>query len=103
MIVKKLDIIIFLLNNSWYTMERYVHGKQEPYNDIPAWWYEGVARVFGGSEKTVKCFSVEAKAQLEDLLADKKFKNAKGVHSVEVRMEKEDAPVAMMRLLGAGG
>ena len=29
--------IIFLLNNSGYTIERYLHGKTRKYNDISNW------------------------------------------------------------------
>ena len=30
--------IIFLLNNSGYTIERYLHGEKRKYNDIVNWY-----------------------------------------------------------------
>ena len=30
--------IIFLLNNSGYTIERYLHGEKARYNDIVNWY-----------------------------------------------------------------
>ena len=30
--------IIFLLNNSGYTIERYLHGEKRKYNDISTWY-----------------------------------------------------------------
>ena len=30
--------IIFLLNNSGYTIERYLHGEKRKYNDITNWY-----------------------------------------------------------------
>ena len=30
--------IVFVLNNSGYTIERYLHGMDRKYNDISNWW-----------------------------------------------------------------
>ena len=30
--------IVFLLNNSGYTIERYIHGENAKYNDIRDWY-----------------------------------------------------------------
>jgi len=98
MITNKLNIIIFLINNSGYTMERWVHGMDANYNDIPDWRYSEVPLAFGGNEKTVKTYSVNTKAELEALLADKTFQSGKGVHLVDMRMLKEDAPLTLRML-----
>ena len=37
MIRHGLKPIIFVLNNSGYTIERYLHGKTRKYNDISNW------------------------------------------------------------------
>ena len=37
MLRSKLKPIIFVLNNSGYTIERYLHGKERKYNDISNW------------------------------------------------------------------
>ncbi len=37
MIHHRLNPIIFVLNNSGYTIERYLHGKTRKYNDISNW------------------------------------------------------------------
>jgi pyruvate decarboxylase len=98
MIANKLNIIIFLINNSGYTMERWVHGMEAHYNDIPNWRYTDVPLAFGGSEKTVKIYSVNTKTKLEALLADKLFQAGKGIHFVDMRMPKEDAPLTLRML-----
>lgn len=95
MITNKLDIIIFLINNSGYTMERWVHGMEAHYNDIPDWRYTDVPLAFGGSEKTVRTYSLNTKTELEALLMDKKFQAGKGVQFVDMRMPKEDAPLTL--------
>jgi pyruvate decarboxylase len=39
--------IIFLLNNSGYTIERYLHGETRKYNDITNWWVLCFIRLLG--------------------------------------------------------
>lgn len=95
MIANKLNIIIFLINNSGYTVERWVHGMEADYNDIPDWRYTDVPLAFGGSHKMVKTYSVNIKAELEAQLVDEIFQTGKGVHFVEMRMPKEDAPITL--------
>ncbi len=34
----ELKPIIFVLNNSGYTIERYLHGEKRKYNDITNWY-----------------------------------------------------------------
>jgi pyruvate decarboxylase len=98
MVANKLNVIIFLINNSGYTMERWVHGMEAHYNDIPDWRYTDIPLAFGGSEETVKTYSVNTKTDLEALLADKSFQAGKGVHFVDMRMPKEDAPLTLRML-----
>lgn len=38
MIRSNLKPIIFVLNNSGYTIERYLHGMDRKYNDISNWY-----------------------------------------------------------------
>ena len=42
-----LDITIFLINNSGYTIERAIHGPKQSYNDIPMWDYIAFAKSLG--------------------------------------------------------
>ncbi len=37
MLRQNLKPIIFLINNNGYTVERAIHGQNEPYNDIQMW------------------------------------------------------------------
>ena len=41
--------IIFLLNNSGYTIERYLHGEKRKYNDITNWSVSPLAWLGHGS------------------------------------------------------
>jgi pyruvate decarboxylase len=101
-IAKQLDVIVFLINNDGYTMERWVHGMDAAYNDVPAWRYGDVVGAFGGSGEAgeTKTYEVRTRGELEGLLADEGLSAGRGLHFVDMRMPKEDAPVAL-RLLCA--
>jgi len=101
MIAHKLNIIIFLINNSGYTIERWVHGMEASYNDIPNWRYADVPKTFGGTDMTAKSYIVDTVTQLEKLLADDSFQAGKGMHFVEMRMPKEDAPETLKMVCAA--
>lgn len=79
MIAQKLDIIIFLINNEGYTIERWVHGMEAKYNDIAEWRYADLPRTMGGTDQTVKSFVVRTKAELEALWNSDEFQKPTGM------------------------
>jgi pyruvate decarboxylase len=86
-------VISFIICNDGYTIERFIHGMEEAYNDVPTWKYKDLGTVFGGSEKTVKSYAVKTPTELEALLADEDFAiNRKCLRLVELYMGREDAP-----------
>ncbi|RDX49974.1 pyruvate decarboxylase [Lentinus brumalis] len=88
--------IIFVLNNSGYTIERYLHGKTRKYNDISNWKWTKLLDTLGGEEgKTSKSYTVRTKQELSDLLDDPTFAAAETIQLVEMIMEKHDAPRAL--------
>lgn len=48
---QNLKPIIFLINNNGYTVERAIHGQNQPYNDIQMWDYTSLPNLFGSEEK----------------------------------------------------
>ncbi|KAI1288999.1 thiamine pyrophosphate enzyme [Xylaria venustula] len=93
MIRHGLDIIIFVICNDGYTIERFIHGMDAAYNDVATWQYRDLGTVFGGSPQTVKSYAVHTPAELETLLADDDFAvNYHGLRLVELYMGREDAP-----------
>ena len=52
MIRHDLNVIIVILNNDGYTIERAIHGLKEKYNDVAAWRYLGAPSFFGAKEGT---------------------------------------------------
>lgn len=47
---ERLPAVIVLVNNDGYTVERAIHGAEQPYNDIATWNWELAPRMFGAPE-----------------------------------------------------
>ncbi|KAI0098862.1 thiamine pyrophosphate enzyme [Nemania sp. FL0031] len=92
MIKHDLDVIIFVICNDGYTIERFIHGMDATYNDVPTWKYRDLGTVFGGTPKTVQSYAVHTPAELDGLLADADFNDRHGLRLVELYMGREDAP-----------
>ncbi|KAI1135464.1 pyruvate decarboxylase [Hypoxylon sp. FL0543] len=95
MIRHKLNVILFVICNDGYTIERYIHGMEEKYNDIAAWRYKDLPAVFGADEDAAKSYVVKTRGELEALLVDKDFNDKKGLRFVELYMPREDAPSSL--------
>ncbi|KAG9559706.1 pyruvate decarboxylase, partial [Aureobasidium melanogenum] len=54
MIREKLNIIIVVINNDGYTIERVIHGRKQTYNDIASWRYLQALNMFGATEDEVE-------------------------------------------------
>ncbi|KAI0766453.1 pyruvate decarboxylase [Trametes elegans] len=96
MIHWKLKPIIFVLNNSGYTIERYLHGMKRKYNDISNWKWTQLLETLGGEEgKTCKSYTVRTKEELSNLLDNPAFANPEVIQLVELIMPQQDAPRAL--------
>jgi pyruvate decarboxylase len=101
MLKHKLDIIIILINNDGYTIERWVHGMRAAYNDIPMWRYADLPRVMGGDPSDHTTYTINTVEELESMWASNALKQPKGMHFVEMRMPKEDAPLSLKMVCGS--
>lgn len=84
--------VIFLLNNKGYTIERYIHGLEDAYNDVRDWDYSGLPAVLGGADRHVSV-TVDNEAQLEHAL-DVAQTSDKLVF-IELHLDALDAPAGM--------
>ncbi|MGD6888272.1 alpha-keto acid decarboxylase family protein [Bacillus mobilis] len=87
---QNLKPIIFLINNNGYTVERAIHGQNEPYNDIQMWDYTKLANVFGSEEKSLT-FRVENEIELTEVLTNITL-NKNQLIFIEVVMSQGDQP-----------
>ncbi|KAL5412277.1 hypothetical protein PMIN04_009926 [Paraphaeosphaeria minitans] len=90
-IKENLNVVIFLINNDGYTIERCIHGVDEKYNDVARWRYLEALSFFGG-DKGAYTATARTFGELGEVLADERLSNGEGVRMVEVFMGKEDAP-----------
>nr|WP_263314680.1 alpha-keto acid decarboxylase family protein [Mammaliicoccus sp. Marseille-Q6498] len=90
MIREDLKPVIFVVNNDGYTVERKIHGENQPYNDIHMWDYKLLPAVFGGKDK-VAVHDVETSADLDKVLLEIN-KSPNQMHFIEVKMDVSDAP-----------
>ncbi|KAH7180188.1 thiamine diphosphate-binding protein, partial [Fusarium sp. MPI-SDFR-AT-0072] len=99
---KRLDMIIFLINNDGYTIERLVHGKDAIYNDIAPWRYLEAPSCFGApNDGPYMTMTARASTwgELMEIISKDNFKYGSGLRMVEVIMGRVDAAVILKRLL----
>lgn len=89
MIRNDIKPIIFVINNDGYTVERLIHGIEEPYNDIRMWDYKALPKVFGGDNVAIH----EAKSSNELKQVFEEINDAPDqMHFTEVTMKWDDSP-----------
>jgi indolepyruvate decarboxylase len=82
---------IFVINNSGYTVERAVLGKDAKYNDVANWRYSELPNVFS-RDKKAETYVVQTSNELQEVLD----LPHSGFVFVEAVMDKYDAPVDLI-------
>ncbi|OJJ85603.1 alpha-keto acid decarboxylase family protein [Aspergillus glaucus CBS 516.65] len=90
----KLNPIIFVICNEGYTIERYIHGWEQSYNDIQEWDFVNLPPAFGAKDK-YKGYRVKTRDELNKLFADQEFASCPYLQLVEIHMPREDAPAPL--------
>ncbi|ETN40754.1 uncharacterized protein HMPREF1541_05034 [Cyphellophora europaea CBS 101466] len=100
-IKENLNLVLFLINNDGYTIERCIHGLNQGYNDVARWNYLLTPAAFGARDDT---FTATAKTwgDLEKVLVDERLVTSKGLRMVEIFMDREDAPAGpLLKMINA--
>jgi pyruvate decarboxylase len=100
----KLNVIVFLINNDGYTIERCIHGRNQAYNDVARWRYLKAAEFFGADQEgeyASRTWEIRTWGDLDSVLKDEQLVNGKGLRMVEVFMDRFDAPDVLLSLLNA--
>jgi indolepyruvate decarboxylase len=82
---------IFVINNSGYTVERAVLGKDAKYNDVANWRYSELPNVFSRDNKT-ETYVVQTSDELQQVLDV----SHSGMVFIESIMDKYDAPIDLI-------
>ncbi|OBT83801.1 hypothetical protein VE02_08662 [Pseudogymnoascus sp. 03VT05] len=102
MIRNRLDVIIFVINNDGYTIERLIHGMTESYNDVQPWRYLEAPSYFGAPKDDPQYPVTTSRAsnwgELGQIINDEKFQQGSGFNMVEIVMAREDGPDALKKL-----
>ncbi|RMZ90818.1 hypothetical protein DV736_g1951, partial [Chaetothyriales sp. CBS 134916] len=103
MIRNRLDVLIFIINNDGYTIERWIHGMHAGYNDVQPWRYLQAANYFGAPlndpDYPVITRTARTWGEMHAVLEDKAVQDGKGLKLVEVFMVKDDAPDPLKKLV----
>ncbi|TVY42973.1 Pyruvate decarboxylase [Lachnellula occidentalis] len=91
-----LKVTIFVVCNDGFTIERFIHGVDAEYNDIAAWNFKDIIKVFGAKDGSYKTFQVKTKDQVNKLFADETFNAAEVLQFVELYIPRDDAPRALI-------
>ncbi|KAJ3912863.1 thiamine diphosphate-binding protein [Lentinula edodes] len=98
MLREGLKPIIFLLNNSGYTIERAIRGENRKYNDIVNWGWPHLMKALGDVDGTrTKSYVTNTKAEFDALLNDAEFSDGAGtvMQFVEIGLRMLDAPASL--------
>ena len=84
-------------DNDGYTIERFIHGWKDSYNDVQPWKYKDLPAAFGAPKDKVLTYRVESKMQVDHLFLDKEFSSGETdkLRFVELVMPWDDAPAAL--------
>lgn len=67
----------FVICNDGYTIERYIHGWEESYNDIQPWKFVDIPSTFGGQQGQYQTHQVRTRKELLDLFSNEHFSSNK--------------------------
>ncbi|KAM0424936.1 hypothetical protein ACHAPT_009737 [Fusarium lateritium] len=86
-----LNVVVFLINNDGYTIERCIHGRNQEYNDVAPWRYLQAPSFFGAKETT---FTGSARTwrELKEVLEHEGLTKGKELRMVEIVLDREDCP-----------
>jgi pyruvate decarboxylase len=101
MIREKLNVIIFVINNGGYTIERAIHGRTQKYNDVAIWRHTQATSFFGADESHAvnNNFVARSWSDLEQILENENIRRGSGVRLVEVFMERDDVTGILLPLM----
>ncbi|KPI34820.1 Pyruvate decarboxylase [Cyphellophora attinorum] len=98
----RLDMIIIIINNDGYTIERHIHGMYAQYNDVQPWRYLEAPNFFGANlDDPTYPITLRKGTTWGDIIQafeDPAVRSGKGLIMIEVVMAKEDAPETLKNL-----
>ena len=94
MLREKLNPAIILINNEGYTVERAIHGENQPYNDIPLCNWQVMPQAFGATEDNCLLLKASTPGELKSAFKQIHATRDKMVF-LEVMTDKHDIPLLL--------
>ncbi|MGD9425486.1 indolepyruvate decarboxylase [Pantoea sp. NSTU24] len=88
-------VILFLLNNEGYTVERAIHGATQRYNDIAQWDWTALPHAFS-LQKQAQSWRISETVQLDEVMA--RLSAPQTLSLIEVIMQKADLPPLLRKV-----
>ncbi|GAP03236.1 pyruvate decarboxylase, alpha-keto-acid decarboxylase [Fructobacillus pseudoficulneus] len=92
---ERLTPVLFIIENTGYTVERVIHGMDEPYNDVPKYRYNKIAEAFGGQADQYDFIEVSTEQELMDAMQKADQESDKMV-IIQANMAMKDAPAQLI-------
>lgn len=92
----RLNMVIVVLNNEGYTVERAIHGPEQRYNDIAIWNWTQLPSALGAKENEIRCEQVCSPATLTQVL--EQVNAEPGLSFIEVILPKMDIPELLQNI-----
>ncbi len=89
----RLNMVIVVLNNEGYTVERAIHGPEQRYNDIAAWNWTQLPAALGANEDEILCEQVCSPAALAQVL--EQVNAVSRLSLIEVVLPRMDIPALL--------
>ncbi|KIW95803.1 uncharacterized protein Z519_02867 [Cladophialophora bantiana CBS 173.52] len=86
------NIIIVVINNNGYTIERAIHGPEQAYNDISTWNHSAMLDFFGAKNGRACSRKVRTKKEFDEVVSLPEYQSPSSIQVLEVFMEKMDLP-----------
>ncbi|KAJ5747109.1 uncharacterized protein N7511_008805 [Penicillium nucicola] len=109
MVRHNLPVIIFVVNNEGFTIEREIHGREQGYNDVQPWDYKLLPSLFQAKPEAARTYDVRAQADLDMVLADPELGPAvkfddnspAPLRLVELHIRRDDVPESLHGMINA--
>ncbi|KAL2845021.1 thiamine diphosphate-binding protein [Aspergillus pseudoustus] len=86
------NVLIMVINNNGYTIERAIHGPEQEYNDITPWNHQLLLRAFGAQDGELNSRIVDTKDAFEEVISLPEYTHLDSIQLLEVMMDRMDVP-----------
>ncbi|MBN3263333.1 indolepyruvate decarboxylase [Pectobacterium brasiliense] len=92
----RLNMVIVVLNNEGYTVERAIHGPEQRYNDIAAWNWTQLPAALGADANEILCKQVSSPVALAQVLEQVNAESRLSL--IEVVLPRMDIPALLQTI-----